>query len=194
MRVYQIGANEAQQRLDKYLKKLLKEAPDSFIYKMMRKKNIVLNGKKCDGKEKLEAKGISTNARLFRNASELLLLDWDSQKIWAWENEDFSLKWDLAKSGLEKSYSGNPFIQNGSLWLYGSQTDETERAELVSVDLEAGTAQMCWPKTLQSSFPMGRISFWLCSGMSSNGATVFWFCRPKPAMRLPNWMPLPSLA
>lgn len=27
MRVYQIGANEAQQRLDKYLKKLLKEAP-----------------------------------------------------------------------------------------------------------------------------------------------------------------------
>ena len=52
MRVYQIGANEAQQRLDKYLKKLLKEAPDSIIYKMMRKKNIVLNGKKCDGKEK----------------------------------------------------------------------------------------------------------------------------------------------
>ena len=45
MRVYQIGANEAQQRLDKYLKKLLKEAPDSIIYKMMRKKNIVLNGK-----------------------------------------------------------------------------------------------------------------------------------------------------
>ena len=59
-----------------------------------------------------------------------LLLDWDSQKIWAWENDNFSLKWDLAKSGLEKSYSGNPFIQNGSLWLYGNQTDETERAEL----------------------------------------------------------------
>ena len=54
MRVYQIGANEAQQRLDKYLKKLLKEAPDSFIYKMMRKKNITLNGKKCDGSERVE--------------------------------------------------------------------------------------------------------------------------------------------
>lgn len=108
------------------------------------------------GKEKLEAKGISTNARLFRNASELLLLDWDSQKIWAWENDDFSLKWDLAKSGLEKSYSGNPFIQNGSLWLYGSQTDETERAELVSVDLEAGTAQMCWPKDIAELVPYGE--------------------------------------
>ena len=31
MRVYQIGANEAQQRLDKYLKKLLKEAPDKNV-------------------------------------------------------------------------------------------------------------------------------------------------------------------
>lgn len=48
-----ISSNEAGQRFDKYLKKLLKEAPDSFIYKMLRKKNIVLNGKKADGKEKL---------------------------------------------------------------------------------------------------------------------------------------------
>jgi len=48
-----ISANEAEQRFDKYLKKLLKNAPDSFIYKMLRKKNIVLNGKKADGTEKL---------------------------------------------------------------------------------------------------------------------------------------------
>lgn len=49
----QIGKDEAGQRFDKYLKKVLKEAPDSFIYKMLRKKNIVLNGKKSDGKETL---------------------------------------------------------------------------------------------------------------------------------------------
>lgn len=49
----QINSNEAGQRLDKYLKKLLKNAPDSFLYKMLRKKNIVLNGKKADGKEQL---------------------------------------------------------------------------------------------------------------------------------------------
>lgn len=48
-----ISSNEAGQRFDKYLKKLLKNAPDSFIYKMLRKKNIVLNGKKADGREKL---------------------------------------------------------------------------------------------------------------------------------------------
>lgn len=50
---YTIGRNEAGQRLDKYLRKLLKDAPAGFIYKMLRKKNIVRNGKKSDGSEKL---------------------------------------------------------------------------------------------------------------------------------------------
>ena len=53
MKEFKINANEAGQRFDKYLKKLLKEANTSFIYKMLRKKNIVLNGKKADGTEKL---------------------------------------------------------------------------------------------------------------------------------------------
>ena len=48
-----IKGNEAGQRFDKYLKKYLSEAPGSFIYKMLRKKNITLNGKKADGSEKL---------------------------------------------------------------------------------------------------------------------------------------------
>lgn len=53
MKEFKINANEAGQRFDKYLKKLLKEANTSFIYKMLRKRNIVLNGKKADGTEKL---------------------------------------------------------------------------------------------------------------------------------------------
>lgn len=53
MKEFKINVNEAGQRFDKYLKKLLKEANTSFIYKMLRKKNIVLNGKKADGTEKL---------------------------------------------------------------------------------------------------------------------------------------------
>ncbi len=48
-----ISKNEAGQRFDKYLFKYLNEAPKSFVYKMLRKKNIVLNGKKCSGDEKL---------------------------------------------------------------------------------------------------------------------------------------------
>ena len=45
---------DSGQRLDKFLGKYLSEAPKSFIYKMLRKKNIVLNGKKADGSEKLD--------------------------------------------------------------------------------------------------------------------------------------------
>lgn len=54
MRTIIIQSNEAGQRLDKFLHKYMKEAPGSFFYKMMRKKNIVLNGHKCSGNEKLQ--------------------------------------------------------------------------------------------------------------------------------------------
>ncbi len=53
MKEFQIGPNEAGQRFDKYLRKLLPQAPGSFLYKMMRKKNIVLNGKKAEGSTQL---------------------------------------------------------------------------------------------------------------------------------------------
>lgn len=48
-----IEKNQCGQRLDKFLLKYLKKAPKSFIYKMLRKKNIKLNGKRAEGKEKL---------------------------------------------------------------------------------------------------------------------------------------------
>ncbi len=48
-----IGHNEAEKRLDGFLKAYLPEASMGFIYKMLRKKNITLNGKKASGTEKL---------------------------------------------------------------------------------------------------------------------------------------------
>ena len=57
-----IKPNEAGQRLDKLLRKYLSEAPGSFIYKMLRKKNIVLNGKKATGNEKLS---VGDSVKLF---------------------------------------------------------------------------------------------------------------------------------
>lgn len=53
MQEIHVTANEAGQRLDKLLAKFLREAPRSFLYKMLRKKNITLNGRKADGSEKL---------------------------------------------------------------------------------------------------------------------------------------------
>ncbi len=53
MKQFTIRPNEAGQRFDKYLKKLLSNASGSFVYKMLRKKNITLNEHKADGTEKL---------------------------------------------------------------------------------------------------------------------------------------------
>lgn len=62
MREIEINKNEAGQRLDKLLAKYMNKAPKSFLYKMLRKKNITLNKKKADGSEKLE---INDKVQLF---------------------------------------------------------------------------------------------------------------------------------
>ncbi len=54
MREIIISDREEGQRMDKFLKKYMDQAPSGFFYKMMRKKNIVLNGKKAAGNEKLQ--------------------------------------------------------------------------------------------------------------------------------------------
>ncbi len=49
-----VTKNEAGQRLDKLLARYMRSAPKSFFYKMLRKKNITLNGKKAAGNEIVE--------------------------------------------------------------------------------------------------------------------------------------------
>ena len=56
MREFIIHRQDAGQRFDKYLKRILPEASTGFLYKMIRKKNITLNGKKSEGKELLKEK------------------------------------------------------------------------------------------------------------------------------------------
>ncbi len=55
MKCLVVTENEAGQRLDRLLAKYMNLAPKSFLYKMLRKKNITLNGKRCDGAERLAA-------------------------------------------------------------------------------------------------------------------------------------------
>lgn len=55
MKEFIVQKNEENQRFDKYLKKLLPNAGSSFLYKMLRKKNIVINKQKATGNEKLKS-------------------------------------------------------------------------------------------------------------------------------------------
>lgn len=60
MRELKISGNDAGQRFNKYLMKYLDKATSSFVYKMLRKKNITLNGKKAAGDEILQDNDIVT--------------------------------------------------------------------------------------------------------------------------------------
>ena len=55
MKEFLVSSGESGQRFDKYLKKRLPNAGSSFLYKMLRKKNITLNGGKADGTEMLSS-------------------------------------------------------------------------------------------------------------------------------------------
>lgn len=55
MKSFIIDDKNQGQRLNKYCARLLPAAGQSFIYKMLRKKNITLNGKKADGSEIVKA-------------------------------------------------------------------------------------------------------------------------------------------
>ena len=48
----EIGTNEAGQRLDKFLRKLLKDVPLSKIFKALRKGDVRVNGKKVSEEKK----------------------------------------------------------------------------------------------------------------------------------------------
>lgn len=54
MKQIQINKTDSGQRFDKYLKRLFPEMGTSFMYKMLRKKNITLNDKKATGSELIQ--------------------------------------------------------------------------------------------------------------------------------------------
>ena len=60
MRQWTVGSGEQGRRFTRYLEKKLPGAPSSFLYKMLRKKNITLNGKKASGSELLHGGDLVT--------------------------------------------------------------------------------------------------------------------------------------
>lgn len=71
MKQFIITENDAGQRLDKFLKKLLPNASSSLIYKFNRKDKIKINGKKQDNEYKL----------LTWDIVKVFLIDWDFETL-----------------------------------------------------------------------------------------------------------------
>lgn len=60
MKTVTIGANDAGQRLDKFLTKSYQNLPQSMLYKSIRKKDIKLNGKRCEISTRLQEGDVLT--------------------------------------------------------------------------------------------------------------------------------------
>lgn len=60
MEKYVINENDSGQRVDKFISKALPELPKSMMYKLIRKKDIKLNGKKCEISTRLNVGDIVT--------------------------------------------------------------------------------------------------------------------------------------
>ena len=87
MREILISQNEKEQKLLKLLQKYFKGQADSFLYKMLRKKNILLNGKKADGKEILQ---LGDTVQLYFSEESLGKLLQEREST---EKEIWSKKW-----------------------------------------------------------------------------------------------------
>lgn len=90
MKELTIRDNEAGQRLDKFLAKYMNRAPKSFFYKMLRKKNITLNGKKADGSERL-----TTGDRIKLFLSEETIRHFSDHGDFVYKNMDSGRKLDI---------------------------------------------------------------------------------------------------
>lgn len=82
-----ITKQQAGQKLHKYVLKYLNAAPASFVYKMLRKKNIVLNDKKAKGDEVLQEGDViilylaDDTVAKFRNEAEPIAIDRPSKRV-----------------------------------------------------------------------------------------------------------------
>ena len=97
MQEYVITENEGGQRLDKYVRRILPQAPSSFVYKMMRKKNITLNGHKAEGKE-VTASG---------DCVKFFLSDETFQKMGGILNEQGGEFWQSASAAGKRNSEGS---------------------------------------------------------------------------------------
>lgn len=53
MKTFNINENDGGQRLDKFIAKALPDLPKGMLYKLIRKKDIKINGKRCNGSARL---------------------------------------------------------------------------------------------------------------------------------------------
>ena len=125
MKELHISLNESGQRLDKLLHKYLSKANTGFIYKMLRKKNIVLNDKKAEGKEILKE---GDSVKIYFSDETLSLMTGRKQGTCEAGNR---------KAGIrEKSEAGNREEEPGGKYEAGNREARLQRKSVSKKDVK----------------------------------------------------------
>lgn len=114
MREYTITEDQALQRLDKYLRRLLPDATNGFLYRMLRKKNIVLNDQKAGGSEIL---AVNDQVKLFISDETLSSFMQADEEL---QNEYEELK-ELPMKGLSIIFEDDDILVADKPWNMLSQ-------------------------------------------------------------------------
>lgn len=123
MKQFVISENDAFQRLDKFMKKLLPQASSSLIYKINRKNKIKVNGKKEDNEYKLQ---IGDEVKVFLTDEDFKIL---MEKKW--------LSSDSVSSQLDKKNivyeDGDILVLNKEPWINVHPWDhKTKESNVIS--------------------------------------------------------------
>lgn len=97
MKEFKIAQSDSNQRLDKYLKRVLPNASTGFLYKMLRKKNITLNGKKAAGNELLQKED---TVKIFLSDETFVKFSQNMEEL----KEEFDTLKNLPMKGLKVVY------------------------------------------------------------------------------------------
>lgn len=131
MKEITITGKEAGQSFHKFLLRILPEAGSGFLYKMLRKKNITLNGAKADGKEKLKAGDI---VRIFFAEETLLKFMGENGKI--------ASRYEKATGNIEVLYEDDDILfinkPSGILSQKSSADDISINEEMIVYLLKSG--------------------------------------------------------
>ncbi len=130
-----IDKNANDKRLDKFLTKLLCQSTKSFVYKMLRKKNIVLNDKKATGNEILKTGDVikiyfsdETYDKLTTPVKEITFPDIPREFSVIYEDEDVIVinKWAnvLSQKAKDSDISINEYMLS-YLYKNGKISDES---------------------------------------------------------------------
>lgn len=122
MKEYIINKTNENQRLDKYIKRILPSASNAFIYKMLRKKNIELNQKRAKGDEMLKN---GDSVRFFLSDDTFLKMSSSNKPI----GDEYTEAYKTLK-GIEVVFDHEDFMILNKPSGILSQKDEKNRLSL----------------------------------------------------------------